>query len=303
VAVAWIAIGSIAVPSGGCQPDDSLFDEGRRRPAGSLDAGAGRGHLDPEPPPPDDGQPARLGPVTLTLAVDCVRIQAQATRPVTARAVVDLEGVAQDFALGDGATLFDGAFRVAGAAGTAATARLLARDATGLDLQSDAMAFAVPAPAGHLVITEVLANPAGSETRQEWIELANLGAQAESTAGLRIEDAGGFDMLPEAVLAPGGRALIVGATFDAQGAGDVPPRADTLILRVAGRIGRDGLGQAGELVRLVDPTGLVRSAYGGWVDVSRAAWGGHSVHRQPDENACDHPAAWSSAPMPATPGW
>jgi hypothetical protein len=76
-----------------------------------------------------------------------------------------------------------------------------------------------------------------------------------------------------------------------------------MVLRVPGRIGRDGLGQAGEVVRLVGPDGLVRSGYGGWVDVRRPLWAGQSVHRTPDAAACDHPAAWSAAPLPATPGW
>jgi hypothetical protein len=306
IAAAWLAglVASASIAS--CQPDDTLSDEGRRRSPGSS-AQPGAAPVSPPggpaPMPADDGQPARLGPVTLTLAVDCLRVQAQATRPVTARAVVDLGGVAQDFALGTGATLFDGAFRVAGVAGAAATARLLARDGAGLDLQSDPIAFAVPPPPGSLVITEVLANPVGNEARQEWVELANLGAAPANLTGLRIEDAAGSDPLPDATLAAGARALVVGANFDEAAPGDVPPAARISILRVPGRIGRDGLGQAGEVIRLVDGAGLVRSSYGGWVDTSRAAWAGRSVQRQPDEAACDHPLSWSSAPMPATPGW
>jgi hypothetical protein len=306
IVAAWLA-GVVASASiGGCQPDDRLSDEGRRPSPGSgakPGAAPGSSPSGAPAPVPDDGQPARLGPVTLTLAVDCLRVQAQATRPVTARAVVDLGGAVQDFVLGTGATLFDGAFRVAGSAGAAATARLLARDGAGLDLQSDPIAFAVPSPAGSLVITEVLSNPVGNEARQEWVELANLGATPADLTGLRIEDAAGSDPLPAATLAAGARALLVGANFDDAAPGDVPPAAGIAILRVAGRIGRDGLGQAGEVIRLVDGAGLVRSSYGGWVDTSRAAWAGHSVQRQPDEAACDHPLSWSSAPMPATPGW
>jgi hypothetical protein len=295
--------GAMALAIGACLPDGSLSDEGRRRPPGSGGTAAPGTMGPPAAMPADDGQPARFGPVALTLAVDCLRVQAQATRPVTARAVVDLGGAPQDFALGMGATLFDGAFRIDGTPGAAATARLLARDAEGMELQSDPIAFAVPAPAGSLVITEVLPNPVGNEARQEWVELANLGATPASLAGLRIEDAAGFDPLPDVTLAAGARALVVGANFDEAAPGDVPPAAGILILRVPGRIGRDGLGQAGEVIRVVDAAGLVRSSYGGWIDTSRAAWAGHSVQRQPDEAACDHPSSWSSAPLPATPGW
>jgi hypothetical protein len=309
IVAAWLAGVMASAAMVGCQPDDTLSDEGRRRPPGSsskpgaapLEPPPGKGP--PVPTPDDDGQPARLGPVTLTLAVDCLRVQAQATRPVTARAVVELNGAAEDFPLGMGATLFDGAFRVAGAAGTAAVARVLARDGAGLQLASDPFAFELPAPAGSLVITELLPNPVGNEARQEWVELANLGSAAVSLAGLHIEDAAGFDPLPDATIAAGARALVVGANFDEAAPGDVAPAAGTLILRVPGRIGRDGLGQAGEVIRLVDGAGLVRSSYGGWVDTSRTAWAGHSVQRQPDEAACDHPLAWSTSPQPATPGW
>jgi hypothetical protein len=307
-----LAIASTSLVLASCEPDDTLSDEGRRRPPGATNppramAPSSHASAPAAPPPPtvDDGQPARFGPLMVTLAVDCVRVQAAATRPVTARAVVEIAGMlqAQDFPLALGATLFDAAFRTTGPAGMAATVHLVATDAGGLELSSDRAAFMVPRPAGRLVITEVLANPAGAETRQEWVELANLGDAPESTAGLRIDDAAGSDELPEALIAAGARALVVGASFDEQAPGDVPPRAGTALLRVPGRIGRDGLGQAGEVVRLVGSDGLVRSSYGGWIDTRRAAWAGQSVHRLPDESACDHPLSWTAAPMPATPGW
>jgi hypothetical protein len=304
----------------GCWPDSTLSDERRGRgPAGMAAAtggakaargggggpgGAAADQIDAAGPV-DDGRPARWGPVTLTLVVDCVRVEVTASRPVTARAsvTVDPASPAQEFALGEGATLFDVAFRVIGPAGAPAALRLLARDSAGLDLPSNPIDFVLPAAAGSLVITEVLANPAGPETQQEYVELANLGGDDVTTAGLRIEDTAGVDALPEALIRAGARVLIVGASFAEQSASDVPPRAGTALLRVAGRIGRDGLGQAGEIVRLVGPDGLVRSSYGGWIDTRRPAWAGQSVHRSPEEGGCDHPAAWSATPLAATPGW
>lgn len=305
----------------GCWPDATLSDERHPHPApggapttpqGGKTGKAGQAppaSLDAAPAAPDDGRPARLGPLAVTLTVDCVRVQAEATRPVTARAQVAVDAAdagprgAQEFPLAEGATLFDAAFRVQGPSGAPARVRLLGHDQAGLELQTDPVDFALPARAGALVITEVLANPAGAETRQEYVELANLGSAPVSTAGWRIEDAAGSDDLPTALIPGGARALVVGTGFDEQSPSDVPPRAGTALLRVAGRIGRDGLGQAGEIVRLRGPDGAVQSSYGGWVDTRRPAWAGQSVHRRPDETACDHPSAWSASPLPATPGW
>ncbi len=66
---------------------------------------------------------------------------------------------------------------------------------------------------------------------------------------------------------------------------------------------KDGLGNEGEVVELRGPDGLVISRYGGWVNVTPAAWSGKSVQRGPSPEACDHPGSWSQTPRPATPGW
>jgi hypothetical protein len=297
---AWA--GAAVLASATCLPDAQLGDERRPRVGGKA-AAADTAPASDAGIALDPGGPAQLGAPTLTLLGDCVRVQVQASRPVTARALVDLAGNQQEYPLGAGATLFDGAFRVTGAAGAPASLVVDARDEMGTDVRSMPLAFAVPPEAGTLVISELLSNPVGSEARQEYVELVNRGGTPASTAGLQIADGAGADVLPEVVIAPGARALIVAAAFDEQSPGDVPPRAGTLLLRVAGRIGHDGLGQAGEPVRLIDGEGRVRSSYGGWVDTRRPAWAGHSVQRQPDEGACDHPAAWSATPLPATPGW
>jgi hypothetical protein len=293
-----------------CEPGGSLADTariGRGRDAATPSRAAGRAEaetaVDAGAPVEESGGPTTVSGFGLEAAVDCVRVRARASRPVTAALVLTVAGQVTELPLGRGAISFDAAVRVLGPPAAIASAQLVARDADGATLTSDATDFAVPAPGGPLVISEVLANPAGLETAQEFVEIVNLGASAARTAGLRIEDGGGVDELPDLMLAPGARALIVGAGYNGSGGPDVPPRAGTALLPVAGRIGRDGLGQMGEVVRLVDAEGRVLSAYGGWVNVSRPSWAGKSVHRQPDESACDHPSAWSFAPTPATPGW
>ena len=299
----WLLALAVAIAS--CEPDASLEGEGRRR---GVDADPGvparpRGSESPAAvPEPAAAGPPELGRPEVTVAVDCVRVVLMATRPVTATAVFAVAGARRSFALGAGATLFDDAFRVGGPSGPASV-EVVAQAGDGGTLTTPPIDFMAPATAGTLVITEVLANPAGPETSQEYVELMNLGSAPASTSGLRIEDGRGADPLPAASLPAGARALVVGGGFDEQSPLDVPPRAGTLLLRVPGRIGRDGLGQAGEPVRLVAASGAVQSSYGGWVDVHAPAWAGRSVHRVPAPGACDHPRAWSSAPLPPTPGW
>lgn len=285
--------------------------EGDGFDAGDFDALGADPTVDGSLGPPRG--PASLGPVRLAIIADCVRIAVAASRPVDATVVFTVDGITQSFPFGKGATLFDNAFRPERAPATdrgdapdatsTATVAVTATDSEGNVVTSAPVSFEPPPPAGALVITEVLANPVGAETAQEFVELANLGSEPVSTEGLHVEDAKGMDQLPPALIPPGGRALIVGASFDESGATDVPPRAGTILLHVTGRIGRDGLGQTGELVRLVGPGTLVRSVYGGWVDVHGSTWPGHSVHRLPNPAACDHPRAWTQSPLPATPGW
>jgi hypothetical protein len=295
---AWFLLAWLPLLAAACLPDTRVLDEGR----GRTMAGA----TEPEPPGPDT-QPATLA-VTLSLAADCVRIRVEASEPVRAAVQFSAAGEApasEERVLGDGASLFDQAFRLPGLPPLAdAGARVTAVDRAGHTSAADAPAFRVPAPPRlPLYITEVLANPAGAETSQEYVELCNHGLTPVTLEGLSIEDDAGRDPLPAVELAPGAHALVVGNAFVESSPGDVPPRPGTPLVRVAGRIGRDGLRQAGEVVRLVAADGSVLSSYGGWVDTSRPAWNGRSVHRQPDEAACDHPQAWSMVPAPPTPGW
>jgi hypothetical protein len=169
---------------------------------------------------------------------------------------------------------------------------------------ADSAPFSVSLPPAlpRVVITEILANSAGSETTQEFVEILNAGDADVALGGLVLADKSGSDVLPAATLAPGAFALVVAEKYDPAEGSDIPPREGTLLLPVPGKIGADGMSNAGEPVRLSTPGGDVISQYGGWVDVSASAWSGKSVKRaSPD--ACDAATAWSSTPSPATPGF
>lgn len=185
---------------------------------------------------------------------------------------------------------------------TAGTLRVEAADAAGNRTFGEPVPFSTPPARPRLVLTEILANPAGPEPDQELVEITNQAAASVSLAGLLLEDGGGGDPLPDVVLAPGGRAVVVGERFIDGGGEDPAVAPGAVVVRVPGRIGRDGLANAGEVVTLRDAAGGIISRYGGWVDVSAAAWNGRSVHRKAD-GACDGPGAWTTSPEAPTPGW
>ena len=183
-----------------------------------------------------------------------------------------------------------------------AQAIVRAVDRAGNSADSAMLALHLPPKIPRLVITEVLGNPAGSEYTQEFAELKNLEAEPVSLAGLSIADKTGSDVLPDVAVPAGGFALVVAANFVEDDGKDPVPRDGTALVRVSGRIGADGLSNAGEPVRLVSGEGVVVSQYGGWVDVSATAWNGMSVHRI-SVDACDQPSAWTNSPEMPTPGW
>jgi hypothetical protein len=153
-----------------------------------------------------------------------------------------------------------------------------------------------------LVITEVLANPAGSENTQEMVEIYNAGNEPVELAGLRLADKAGSDVLPAATLAVGAFAVVVAEAYNPSDGKDPAPREGTLVVRVPGRLGNDGLSNSGEVVQLLTNTGDVISQYGGWVDVSATSWSGKSVKRSNFE-VCDAADAWGKSPATPTPGW
>jgi hypothetical protein len=270
------------------------FLDGKPTPAGSAGSFTTASATDTFAP--------RVLSFTVTLAEGCLSAHVAADEPVRAEITVaagegqaavsrDTFASASDFS----ARLPDLTTGVSGQA----TLRVF--DRAGNSSASAPVAVELPPRLPALAITEVLANPAGSETTQEFVEIYNRGKTSQELGGLLLADKSGSDVLPQASLAAGAYAVIVPEGFTADGK-DPAPKEGALVVRVAGRLGSDGLSNAGEVVRLLTPQGDTISQYGGWVDVSATAWSGKSVKRlSPD--ACDAADAWSKSPSAPTPGW
>jgi len=248
-----------------------------------------------------DVTPPALADLAIAAAGPCLNVSFSTDEPATASIVIQAGGVEADSPGGVGQTRFDLAVPLAALPpGTAATLTVTAADRAGNVVASSPLAFETPPLVPPLAITEVLANAAGPEPAQEYVELRNLGDADVALAGLRIEDSKGGDDLPAETLAAGGYALVVTSTYDPNQGQDPAPRAGTLLLRVDSRIGADGLSNGGELVRLMSGDAVV-SSYGGWVSVSASSWSGKGVHRLV-QTACDRADAWNRTPLAATPG-
>jgi hypothetical protein len=237
------------------------------------------------------------------VSAGCISVHLVADEPVHTEIVVTAADQTIVLPAGDFASTLDFAERLP-ASTSGGKVDVVSRivDRAGNRAESTAVPLNLPPPLPTVFITEVLGNPAGAEASQEFVEIYNAGNDAVALGGLVVEDKTGGDPLPQATLAPGAFALIVSEEYDPANGSDVPPREGTLLLRVPGRLGSDGLANSGEGVRLVTAAGDVVSQYGGYVDVSASAWSGKSVKRSSLE-ACDAPAVWTASPTPATPGW
>jgi hypothetical protein len=245
----------------------------------------------------------RIEEFTAQVAEGCIAAHLAADEVVRAEITLSAGGRTASLSAGDFSSTMDLALRLPDLpAGVPAQAIVRVVDRAGNAAQSTAILLNLPPLLPRIVITEVLANSAGSESTQEFVEIYNAGSEDVALAGLAIADKAGGDTLPEATLCPGAFALIVPEKYDPAEGSDVPPRDGTLLIPVSGRLAGDGLSNAGEAVRLLSSAGDVVSQYGGWVDVSATAWSGKSVKRS-SPDACDAPVAWSATPGPATPGW
>ncbi len=151
----------------------------------------------------------------------------------------------------------------------------------------------------HVVVNEVLANAVGAEPAGEWVELINDGVTAVDLAGWTLADLGEETALPAVVLDPGQFAVVVSERFAPDPEVDVAPPADALLIRVP-TLGQSGLANAGELLRLRSPDGLVRSRF----PALAAPGAGVSVARRAPWLADDVAAAFGRhAPPGASPGW
>jgi hypothetical protein len=248
-----------------------------------------------------DLTPPVLGDVSVEVAGPCLAVSFSTDEPSSGTVSVVAAGVEVDTPAGAGQTRFDLGIPLGSLPpSTPATVTVTAKDLAGNSGVSAPFAFTTPAALPPIAITEVLANPAGPEPQQEYVELRNLGDADLPLAGLRLQDSKGGDDLPAETLAAGGYALVVTATYDPDEGSDPAPRAGTLLVRVDTRIGADGLSNSGEAVQLVQGDAVV-SSYGGWVSVSAGSWNGNAVHRLV-QTACDRSDAWNHTPLAPTPG-
>lgn len=282
---------TVKVPAGGLQ-----FLDGKPVPAG--DAGAFT------TAPAADTFAPRIEAFTMQIAGGCATVHVVADEQVRAQIVLSSGSGDSTLSCPSVGLAVDFSQRLPALLGSDPHGRAIARvsDRSGNQGTSAPLSFDWPAPVPGVVISEVLANPAGSETTQEFVELFNASEAAVDLAGWTIEDKSGKDVLPEGILMPGAFALVVAESYDPADGKDPAPAQGTLLVRVSGRIGSDGLSNSGELVHLVSPGGQIVSQYGGWVDVSATAWSGRSTKRASTE-VCDAVDAWSKAPSSPTPGW
>jgi hypothetical protein len=167
-----------------------------------------------------------------------------------------------------------------------------------------------------LAITEVLANPAGPEPHQEFVELHHGGTDPVELAGLRLADlpwsavelelasgAAPGDPLAGDAIEPGETLLIVAAGYDPAGTDDVAPAVGTRLVTTDASLGNAGLRNAGEWLTLyrVEPPAVL-ATYGNFVDTAATDHAGRSV-AMVRADACDVAASWRSHPSGrATPG-
>lgn len=248
-----------------------------------------------------DTTPPVIGDVAVKVSGPCLEVAFSSDESAAGDVTIQAGGVELDVPAGAGQTSFDvsiplGALPPSVPATVAATAI----DLAGNLATSAPFAFTTPVAVPPIAITEVLANPAGPEPQQEYVELRNLGDAPVSLSGLRLTDSKGGDDLPEQTLGAGAYALVVTSSYDPAEGSDPAPRAGTMVVRVDSRLGSDGLSNSGEPVQLLQGDAVV-SSYGGWVSVSAGSWNGKAVHRLV-QSACDTPAAWNHSPLPPTPG-
>lgn len=298
---------ALAIGLAGCIPDAELSDE-RSPPPTSTTGSANTSALVPGTPPAvaakDDGLPPQIQSLRLEPG-ECVHVLALPNKPAS---------IGFSFHVGDREVKVPGRPRSDGWVEAFAALPSLMPEATGqvsasaVDGQgrastSEPQAFTTPRPRPTLVITEVLANPAGSEYTQEFVELYNYGDASLSLLGLSLADSAGADALGDVTLPPKSFALVVASAFDDSGALDPRAAPGSLLVRVEGRIGRDGISNGGEPITLRNAQGAVVSQYAGFIDMSATTWNGRSAHRVPIDDPCDQRYLWTERPQPPSPGW
>lgn len=170
------------------------------------------------------------------------------------------------------------AWTVPSTASTAARVRVSdAASASTFDV-SDA-AFTVTAPAStpaQVILNEILANEAGSNTAGEFVEIVNVGGTSASIGGWTVSDGAGVKHTFAAgtTLAPGRAVVVFG------GAGAIPAGLSNAIAASTGGL---ALGNGGDSVILRDASGAVKASF--TYTSALSGTDGVSMNRSPDTSA------------------
>lgn len=132
-------------------------------------------------------------------------------------------------------------------------------DLSGRSMESSIDIAGVPAT-GRVIVNEVMSNPSGPEPAEEWIELFNSGEGATEMVGWKLCDEGSQIELPPMRLESRAFVLLVRSDYVGGVANDVPPASGTALVRLA-QLGKSGLLNSGESLRLVDALGRVSSTF------------------------------------------
>ncbi len=243
----------------------------------------------------------RVGPPQLDTIADCVRVRFRADGVGTGAVINGDPGLPDEpMLVASPRQIFDLPLWLPGARNDGGLLLVRLTDRAGVMVDSPAVRTPILPRGPRVVITEVLANTAGPEGIQEFVEIKNLESDPVSIDGYSVEDAAGADVLPPVTLAPSAVAVIVPSGFDTRAEPELP--ANAILIRVDARIGRDGIGNDGDPVRLRAPDGTLLSAYGGWIPMNGIAWTGRSTQRRLPRD-CDHPTTWSRVPRTPTAGF
>lgn len=163
------------------------------------------------------------------------------------------------------------------------------------------MLLAASSLCGPVVISEVMFNPEGTDSPNEFVEIVNLGAATVDLSGWRLADQHSVDDLSGSLmlLAPGGYAVIFEADYDTTGGfyRDLLP-GGALILFVDDNAIGNGLSNDGDELFLINGLGAT---------VDSVSWGpgitpGPSLEKVILED-CASPANWQPSLQPrGTPG-
>lgn len=187
------------------------------------------------------------------------------------------------------------AWTLPGTASTAARVRVSdAASSAVSDVSNGTFTITAPATPAQVILNEILANEAGSNTAGEFVEIVNIGGTSASIGGWTLSDGAGVKHTFAAgtTLAPG-KAIVVFAGSSAIPAG--------LTNAVAASTGTLALGNSGDSVILKDGGGVTKTSY--TYPSSLSGTDGVSMNRSPDATTGSfvlHTALVSAGSSPGT---